>query len=161
MATYWRISNHEDLSGEGGVRVAGRWHSKGVPIVYFAESPSGALLEHLVHVGIGNGKLPATYNLLEIEVTADLTVRDLDPLDALSWKQVPRWTQPVGDAWLAGKETPLARVPSAIISKTWNVLLNPTHPEAVRIRVVSAIREPFDSRLANGYRGESIRAENS
>jgi RES domain-containing protein len=152
MATYWRISNHENLSGDGGLYASGRWHSKGTPIVYFAESPSGALLEHLVHIVIGNGKFPSTYNLLEIEVPGDLAIRDLDPLDALSWKQVPQWTQPVGDAWLTGMETPLARVPSAILSRTWNVLFNPSHPHAGQVRLVAAIREPFDLRLINAYR---------
>jgi RES domain-containing protein len=46
----WRISNYADLSGAGGLRAAGRWHSQGKRIVYLADHPSSALLEMLVHL---------------------------------------------------------------------------------------------------------------
>ena len=39
----WRISRHRDLSGEGGLRAAGRWHEAGRPVVYLAESPAAAM----------------------------------------------------------------------------------------------------------------------
>ena len=46
----WRISNYADLSGIGGLKAAGRWHSQGRRIVYLADHPSSALLEMLVHM---------------------------------------------------------------------------------------------------------------
>ena len=46
----WRISNYADLSGIGGLRAAGRWHSQGRRIVYLADHESSALLEMLVHM---------------------------------------------------------------------------------------------------------------
>ena len=45
----WRISNYRTLDGRGGLETSARWHSQGRPIVYLAESVSGALLEVLVH----------------------------------------------------------------------------------------------------------------
>jgi RES domain-containing protein len=63
----WRISNYADLSGTGGVLHPGRWHHRGRPIVYLAESPAAALLEVLVHVQVSHpGELPAHYQLMEI-----------------------------------------------------------------------------------------------
>ena len=60
----WRISNHGDLSGRGGLRAAGRWHCAGRPIVYLAEHPASALLEVLVHFDIGDvSALPVAYQL--------------------------------------------------------------------------------------------------
>jgi RES domain-containing protein len=44
----WRISRHRDLDGLGRLRASGRWHERGLPVVYFAESPAGALLEVFV-----------------------------------------------------------------------------------------------------------------
>ena len=38
----WRMSNHADLSGEGGRRVAGRWHERGRPVVYLSEREPAA-----------------------------------------------------------------------------------------------------------------------
>jgi hypothetical protein len=31
--------------------------------------------------------------------------------------------------------------------RTWNCMLNPKHPDAGQVRVVSVIRERFDNRL--------------
>jgi RES domain-containing protein len=53
----------------------------------------------------------------------------------------------MGDLWLTTRETPLARVPSAIAPQTWNYLLNPEHPEARQVQVAEVIRERFDNRL--------------
>ncbi len=44
-------------------------------------------------------------------------------------------------------ETPFARVPSAIVPRTWNYLLNPLHPDAKRLEIAEVIRERFDNRL--------------
>ena len=65
----WRISNHADLSGTGGLRASGRWHSRGRPIVYCGEHPAAVLLEALVHLEVSlPEELPDSYQLLEIEV---------------------------------------------------------------------------------------------
>ncbi|AVT78400.1 hypothetical protein RPPS3_43380 [Rhodopseudomonas palustris] len=56
----WRISNYADLTGTGGLRASGRWHSRGRRIVYLADHPSSAVLEMLVHMD--REFLPATYH---------------------------------------------------------------------------------------------------
>jgi RES domain-containing protein len=149
----WRISNHIDLSGKGGLVASARWHSKGLPVVYLAESPSGALLEHLVHLARRNGRLPQTYSFLKISVLENVMVCELGPLEMPGWTNTPEITQRMGDEWLGGLETPLARVPSVIIRDTWNVLLNPLHPEAAEVGIVSATQEAFDMRLFRFGRG--------
>jgi RES domain-containing protein len=68
----WRISNYPDLSGIGGLRAAGRWHSQGRRIVYLADHSSSALLEMLVHMD--RDLMPATSQLLRIVVPADIAV---------------------------------------------------------------------------------------
>lgn len=118
-----------------------------LPVVYLAESPSGALLEHLVHLLDREGKMPETYGLLKISVPEEIAVQELSPESAADWKNLPRLTQQMGDSWLGSLATPLARVPSAIMPYTWNILLNPRHPRAVEIAIASATREQFDSRL--------------
>jgi RES domain-containing protein len=149
----WRISNHIDLSGKGGLVAPARWHSRGLPIVYLAETPPGALLEDIVHLVHRNGKLPRTYGLLKISVPENLMVRELGPLDLPGWTNTPEVTQRLGDEWLRGLETPLARVPSVIIRDTWNILLNPLHTEAAEVEIVSTTQEAFDTwlfRFAHG-----------
>jgi RES domain-containing protein len=112
-----------------------------------AESPAGALLEVLVHVELEEDELPDEYQLMQISVPDDLSIRELDHPLSQDWRERQRITQRIGDHWLASRETPLARVPSAIMPHTWNYLLNPEHPEARRARVIEVIKERFDNRL--------------
>ena len=60
----WRISRHLDLKGRGGILFAGRWHHAGVPVVYLADSPAGALLETCVHTSAND--IPPSFTLLKI-----------------------------------------------------------------------------------------------
>lgn len=147
MSVLWRISNHSDLSGEGGRRGSARWHTRGRPIVYLADSPASAMLEQIVHLQDGNGKLPSFYHLLEIWAPEDLPIKDVLTMADAGWKQKLELTQRIGNAWLASLATPLARVPSAIVPRTWNYLLNPEHPDAGHVKIESAVRERFDNRL--------------
>lgn len=147
MRTLWRISNYADLSGVGAQRASARWHSKGRLIVYLAEAPAGAMLERLVHLLDTEGQLPRMYDLLEVVVPEELAVRELLPLADVDWRENPQSTRQMGDAWLAGGETALARVPSALLPRTWNVLLNPEHVDAKHVRIESVLRERFDNRL--------------
>jgi RES domain-containing protein len=149
VTTLWRISNHVDLSGEGGRTTSARWHSEGRRVVYLAESPAGAIVERLVHLmGMKpDGILPRTYQLLRISLRTASGVKSLDPPAGIDWKMQEEFTRKIGDTWLASRETPFARVPSAIAPYTWNYLLNPDHPDAKQVQVVEVIKERFDNRL--------------
>ncbi len=148
MTTLWRISSFVDLSGEGGLRASGRWHTEGRLVIYLADCPAGALLEHIVHMTdmVEDAFLPRFYQLLRISVPDELAIKALNTLSPADWKERPEYTRQVGDAWLASLETPLFRVPSAIAPQTWNYLLNPEHPDAKQVQVAEVIREQFDNR---------------
>jgi RES domain-containing protein len=147
MTKLWRISNYPDLSGEGGRLASARWHTEGRPVVYLAESPAAALLERIVHLGGREGRLPKTYDLLEVEVGENLEIRNLDPPVESQWKLDVEITRTLGDAWLVAAASAFARVPSVIVPRTWNFILNPLHPEASKVRIVNVTRERFDNRL--------------
>ena len=141
----WRISNYADLSGIGGVRAAGRWHSQGRRIVYLADHPSSALLEMLVHMD--RDLIPATYQLLRIVVPADVAVESVDTELPPNWRSQTLTSREIGDRWLDRATTALLRVPSAISGKGDNFLLNPSHPDAAKITVAETFKAPFDPRL--------------
>jgi RES domain-containing protein len=142
----WRISNYVDLSGSGGVRAGGRWHSRGKRIVYLADHPAGAVLEMLVHMD--RDLLPATYRLLRVivpeTVTAEIVGAEALPAD---WREHPAVTRQIGDRWLDGSSSALLQVPSVIVPRARNFLLNPAHPDAAKIAVGEVIHAPFDPRL--------------
>ncbi len=143
----WRISNHADLQGVGGLRASARWHSRGRPVVYLAESPPGALIEILVHQEIPSpGALPDSYRLLTIEVEDAVGSEDCPPLPP-DWRDRVDVTRALGDGWLARGATALLRVPSAIMPEVRSVLLNPLHLDASKARIVEDRIVPFDPRL--------------
>jgi len=141
----WRISNYADLSGIGGLRAAGRWHSQGRRIVYLADHSSSALLEMLVHME--RDLMPATYQLLRIVVPADIAVETIDPELPPDWRAQTLTSRETGDRWLDRSASALLRVPSAISATGKNYLLNPGHPDAAKIAVAEIIKAPFDPRL--------------
>lgn len=147
----WRISNYADLDGVGGVLHAGRWHHRGRPVVYLAESPAGALLEALVHVQASHGgELPASYQLLEVLVPDDVPSETVELPQGLPWRDHVAATRDLGSAWLAARRSLLLQVPSAVVGRSFNRLLNPLHAQASRCSVVSVARHPFDARLLPG-----------
>ena len=116
-------------------------------MVYLAESPAAAMLERIVHLAWREGRLPKTYDLLEVEAGENLEITNLDPPVESPWKLDLEITRMLGDGWLATAASVLARVPSVIVPKTWNYLLNPLHTDASKVRIASVTRERFDNRL--------------
>jgi RES domain-containing protein len=147
----WRISNHADLSGIGGLKVAGRWHEKGRQVAYAADHPSTALLEALVHLEIDAEDLPDSFQLIEIDVPAGLSIGSIDSaeLDKVSirWKDDVRISRAQALPWFQEMKTPVLRVPSVILSGVSNYLINPLHVDAGKIVIVGVKRHPYDVRL--------------
>jgi RES domain-containing protein len=135
------------LAGRGGLEADGRWHSAGRPIVYLASSEALAVLEVRVHLGM---VVPVDgYLLLTVEMPARL-VGVLPPEEwPRGWDAVPfgSASQRVGERWLAEARGVALRVPSVHSSSDFNVLLNPAHGKASRVRVVARRRYTFDRRL--------------
>lgn len=143
----WRISNYADLAGNGGLKTAGRWHNKGIPIVYLAEHPALALLETLVHFGMAPDDMPVEYQLLEVECDDSKGILELDKtVLGENWITDLALTRQIGDQWLTSSASVLLKVPSAIMPYSHNYLLNPKHDLAKGCTIVSCHRYPFDQR---------------
>ncbi len=147
----WRISDFPDLSGDGGRRAAARWNSAGHRVVYTSEHPALALLENLAHIEAEPNDLPDTYQLLEIDVADDIAAEVIDARHLsktnANWRSDLAATRALGDEWLVGQRTALLRLPSVILPKSTNLLLNPAHADAKRARIVEVTRPAYDARL--------------
>ncbi len=150
----WRISNYADLSGEGGRQASARWHTEGRPVVYLSEHPALALLEILVGLEVDADDLPATYQLLEVDLPddiADSPLREDDlSLRYPDWRTDLSVTRTLGDLWLESGDTAIRRVPSVILPRSENVLLNPLHLDARRVRILNTMQATYDPRLFRG-----------
>ncbi|MBX8512295.1 RES family NAD+ phosphorylase [Pseudomonas cichorii] len=137
------------FDGEGAKLYGGRWNSKGQACVYCAGSESLALLEVLVHMD--NSSMIQHYVMLELLIPKDriLKVRpDTLPAD---WREepAPASTSSFGDAWLESGQSLALAVPSVIVPREFNYLLNVRHSSFKTI-VAKAMELDFevDSRLA-------------
>lgn len=144
----WRISDHVDLSGEGGLFESARWHLQGRKVVYLADHPASALIEVIAHLEVDPDDFPDTYQLFAVDMADEIAFEAVETGDLPSdWPDLLATTQGLGDAWLTKSESALLRVPSAIVPFAWNWLLNPVHPDWSKARIAEVVRARFDPRL--------------
>lgn len=145
----WRISNYADLSGQGGINAAARWHNKGIPVVYLTETPALAMLEILVHLEVDEEDFPDSYQLLEIDYKEkDVPIEELSETDLPdNWRENESYTRFCGDQWLISSSSVLLRVPSAILPSSYNFLFNPRHEKASLLSITTVSKHLFDRRL--------------
>jgi RES domain-containing protein len=148
----WRLARKafakKPLSGEGGLYASGRWHTAPRHVVYASESLALASLEVLVHVD--PDLAPRDLIAIELDVPARVAVAELTPADLpRSWRRhpAPRSVQKLGDAWLDQRTTAVLRVPSALVPRESNYLLNPLHADARRFTIVAKMPFALDPRL--------------
>ena len=149
----WRICRapFAALDGEGARLHGGRWSSEGVAVVYLSSSLALAALEYLVHVDVSTA--PSDLVSMELDVPADVTTEEV-ALASLpeGWNEISDHPACVdlGDAWVRRGAPCLLFVPSAVIPKSRNALLNPAHPDARRIEARGLEPFAFDRRLMGG-----------
>jgi RES domain-containing protein len=152
----WRISRRvhgeQPLSGEGARLHGGRWNHAGTAVVYSSQSLSLALLEYLVNVSVID--LPDDLVSIQLEIPDGLKRAEI-PLSVLpeDWRTYPGpcvdELKDIGTDWVKKAAAPVMVVPSVVIPSELNYLINPSHPLARRITIVSV--EPFtlDARLSH------------
>lgn len=147
---FWRVSNHIDLTGLGGEKTDGRWHSaaRGKRLVYLSEHPGLALIEALANLQGDPNLFPDTYQLIRITVAGNVSMETL-AADVLSnrWRENLSETRSTGDAWLANGPSALLAVPSAPSPESMNYLFNPLHKSASRLALEWHKRITWDKRL--------------
>lgn len=138
------------LSGLGASQAKGfRWNSFQVPLVYSAASRALALLEIFVHLDL-NEDLPNDRFFVEIEIPDSVKILEY-PVSFLpnDWqsKPPPISTQQIGDNFVIERKAAVLKVPSSIVPDEYNYLINPAHPQANKIKVISTSQLSFDQRL--------------
>ena len=143
----WRLASrrHEPLGGDGARLAGGRWNFPGRPLIYTSESLALCLAECLVHV---TGPLPNNYHAFEISVPEDaIDYLDVNTLKR-GWQRNLGYTRAIGHRWLTSKRTLALVVPSVVLPKSMNVLLNPVHARSGELHIVDRQPFRFDPRLS-------------
>lgn len=87
---------------------------------------------------------------MNISIPDEIEIDEIKATDLkVIWKdflQMP-YTQSLGDAWVRAAKTAVLKVPSAIIPGDSNYLLNPSHKDFLKIKLLKTIPFEFDSRI--------------
>lgn len=134
---------HPVWDGGGAALFGGRWNPPGVSVVYASGSLSLAMLERLVQRHNLGGTV-----LVEAAVPDDLAIEDLMVNPPRNWRALDSpEAAAAGGAWAASLRTALLRVPSALVPREANYIVNPYHPDAARIVVGAPEALEWDARL--------------
>jgi len=152
ILTAWRLveAKYQDaaFSGEGASLYGGRWNSKGVPVVYTADSLALASLEIIVN--LPSPKLLGAFVRIPVCFTPDLV--ESIPISSLpgDWQSRPvsPATRALGDQWVKDQRSAVLKVPSIVVPEEFNYLLNPAHPDFGKIEIGPPVVYYFDPRLA-------------
>jgi RES domain-containing protein len=120
------------FSGKGAALDEGRWHSVGQEVIYASEHYSTAMLEKLAHA---NGVMPPNQHFVEIDVPAGISYEVVTKDTVENWSSFDgKNSRKFGSRWLAEARSAILIVPSRVAREENNVLINPRHPEASRLK---------------------------
>lgn len=121
---------------------------RGNAAIYTSEHLSLAVLEIIVHA-------PKSEQRLAARAVSALTIPDA-LIEVIPPKFVPErfgprtaysLTQTIGDDWLKGKRSVALLVPTAIVPREHNLVLNPAHPDFAKCQWSAFEPIELDSRL--------------
>jgi RES domain-containing protein len=135
----------EALNGVGARLYGGRWNSVGRFVVYASSSIALAALEILAKAPDETFLVPLI--VIPLVVPDDL-IHEVRPRDLPDgWTRKIPATRAIGDQWIADAKWLALSVPSAIVQRERNLLLNPRHPEMRRVQELEHFPFRFDTRL--------------
>jgi RES domain-containing protein len=126
----------------------GRWNHRGVPLIYTSESRALATVEYLVHLSLPEA--PRDLSMATVKVPDDIVPEELDrSFLPKNWRKSPAPIKlaELGSEWARSKRSLLLRVPSAVVEQEHNILINPTHHDMSRVKLVKIEPYRLDERL--------------
>jgi len=130
--------------------VANRWNKNEEYIIYTAGSRALSVLELSAHRAYI--KIDESYKFLVIELTIsaldldEISVNDLPP----NWQSITSYPvlQKLGSDWYKAMDKLVLKVPSALVPKEFNYLINTKHPDFEKKARIKSVEDfNWDERL--------------
>ena len=146
------LENYDGLGAS--FRGGGRWNHSGLPVMYFALSPSVAMLEMANYLPSPR-LIPASYALATYELTGHVPIDEISlgelPKD---WNQYPypESTQDIGSTWLLRTNSLILTTPSAAVPGGMEKIgvVNPRHRSVSKIQLKAIEKKIFNQRAFAG-----------
>jgi RES domain-containing protein len=128
--------------------LAGRWNGPGRKVIYAAESIPLAFMESMIRrKGIGFND---EFRIMIIGIPDTLAITAVDPDSAASgWRDFFDYSicQSIGNDWYDKGLTPILKVPSAVLTTNFNLVINSLHPDFKQIRLLETTNLVPDERI--------------
>ncbi len=148
--TVWRIASqaHVAFDGEGARLYGSRWTPRGLRAVFTSATLSLAALERFVHTD--PDLEPTDLVAVEVEIKPAIDIEALTPsVLASHWREypAPAVLASIGERWLREAKTAVLSVPSVVIPRERNFILNPAHVNFAKLAIGSLEAFSFDPRI--------------
>ncbi|MGB0880884.1 MAG: RES family NAD+ phosphorylase [Polaribacter sp.] len=139
---------NSDISGNGARKqYSNRWNSYGTPMLYTAESAALCVVE-LNKVYNPYSKIHK-YFLLEIEIPDVKPLLIDESFYDENWIHETHISKLLGDYFISENEFLVLKVPSIWIQNCYNYLINPTHIDFEKVKIIEKYPFPFKGELFN------------
>lgn len=137
----------QDLFGEGARLFGGRWNNQGISCLYTAESRALALVEYTLNISLVDVPKSLCFSVIEIPDNSieEFSVDNLP----INWNNVPALSasKVFGSNLLIKASAAVLKLPSAIITKEFNYLLNPNHIDSSKFKILEVEDFEYDVRM--------------
>lgn len=153
MPLVWRLTPpefHTELDGEGARLFGGRWNSPGLRALYTSSHLSLSVLETYVNIPLVLRTSLPVFQAVKISIPDNASMIRISParLDELLAAPDPvTASRSVGDNWITRRDSLVLQVPSVLVREEDNLIVNPEHPGARDVMIVSSRAFRFDPRL--------------
>jgi RES domain-containing protein len=148
MSIIYRLATEmycDDIAGNGAKLYGGRWNPIDYAMLYGASHISLAALEILVHNQSRN--FYQNYILLDLQLPETTDKKIVNPNQLkLYWEFDSDYTQKIGKDFLESNLL-LMHVPSIVVPREFNILVNPNHKHFSKIIVKNKELYTWDKRL--------------
>lgn len=134
----------------------GRWNGDRRKIIYSAESIPLAFLENMVRrQGVGFND-DFKIMIIEIPDSLKITIINADDLKT-GWRDFRNYSicQALGNRWYDDGETPVLKVPSAVLLGAFNYVINSAHADFEKIKLIATTNLVPDERIEDILKGYS------
>ena len=125
-------------------RKAGRWNEEGDNVIYASESRALAAFEVFVH--LDSDQMLSRYKFQQLTF-AEALVKFVEVPD-VGFLRNDKDCQAYGHSWYLQKDCAILRVPSTVILREYNFVINLDHPDANKIKIAGTeLFFEYDGRL--------------
>lgn len=145
----FRISRQKFSDKLQASGASNRWNKSGQNVIYTGCSRSLSTLELVVHRA---SIIPTeVYKVMVVEISNKASIKEISISELPeNWNTLEAYSrlQDIGSSWYESQETLALKVPSAVISKEFNYVINTEHPDFKNhIKLFSIENFLWDSRL--------------